>query len=501
MSSIPGISQSLQYAQAPTSSTASFVSTSQVAVVESDVEVAQASVSLSANLNNVTAATGTGQLTLEFARALQGATEVDPATGQREIIAGANAQLTTTLNSLLVQSGFSSAQASDATADLATELAQGGPITLTASYDQSTQNSASTASIYSSGAASSISAVDATDRSGSITIGINLDTGELNLSLSAQSSSAYASSGKITGLGALSAPVGQFLTLPSGAGSPSGTTQSDFGQVLSNQSLLSLADNPFGTPSLSTASGFGTASANSPLSEGETDTYAALEQVTLTLTDYSSTTNSGANSGSNSDSSGSAAGGPGPDTAATVFSFEGVVSGSGSYAASSPDTVGTGSNASAGDTLKQLLAELNQTTLLAQKEAATLLQGLSDISAQAKAAAQAKQTAAVTTAAATSAASSFASVSAASAAAFSVSVSSAASASSAAADSSSGSPALTGGGRGSGGAVSNSVSIEIGISQTISLQRLDANGYGDTLYKRPDGSLGKISTQPTHVTA
>jgi len=473
MSSILGVSQNLQYTQPPTSSTASFVSTSQVAVVESDTEVAQASVSLSANLNNVTAATGTGQLTLEFARALQGATEVDPATGHREIIAGANAQLTSTLNSLLVQSGFTAAQASNATADLATELAQGGPITLTASYDQSTQNSASTASVYSSGAASSVSAVDATDRSGSITIGINLDTGELNLSLSAQSSSAYASSGKITGSGSLAAPIGQLLVLPSASGSqaPSSTTQSDFGQALSNQSLLSLAANPFdaasAAPSLSNASGFGTASANSPLSESETDTYSALEQETLTLTDYSASNSQG--------NSGSASGGP--DTAATGFSFDAAVSGSSSYTSSAPNDSAAASNANAAGTLQQLLAELNQTTLLAQKEAATLLQGLSDVSAKAKAAAAAKQSADATAASAASSSST-----------------------PAASGSGNGSPALTGSDA-SGISASNAVSIEIGISQTISLQRLDANGYGDTLYKRPDGSLGKISTQPTHVTA
>jgi len=471
MSSILGVSQNLQYTQPPTSSTASFVSTSQVAVVESDTEVAQASVSLSANLNNVTAATGTGQLTLEFARALQGATEVDPATGHREIIAGANAQLTSTLNSLLVQSGFTAAQASNATADLATELAQGGPITLTASYDQSTQNSASTASVYSSGAASSVSAVDATDRSGSITIGINLDTGELNLSLSAQSSSAYASSGKITGSGSLAAPIGQLLVLPSASGSqaPSSTTQSDFGQALSNQSLLSLAANPFdaasAAPSLSNASGFGTASANSPLSESETDTYSALEQETLTLTDYSASNSQG--------NSGSASGGP--DTAATGFSFGAAVSGSSSYTSSAPNDSAAASNANAAGTLQQLLAELNQTTLLAQKEAATL------VSAKAKAAAAAKQSADATAASAASSSSSSSSTPAAS-------------------GSGNGSPALTGSDA-SGISASNAVSIEIGISQTISLQRLDANGYGDTLYKRPDGSLGKISTQPTHVTA
>ena len=185
------------------------------------------------------------------------------------------------------------------------------------------------------------------------------------------------------------------------------------------------------------------------------------------MTDYSASNSQG--------NSGSASGGP--DTAATGFSFGAAVSGSSSYTSSAPNDSAAASNANAAGTLQQLLAELNQTTLLAQKEAATLLQGLSDVSAKAKAAAAAKQSADATAASAASSSST-----------------------PAASGSGNGSPALTGSDA-SGISASNAVSIEIGISQTISLQRLDANGYGDTLYKRPDGSLGKISTQPTHVTA
>ena len=478
MSSISAIlnaTQGLPYAplsSSSSSSASSYVSTSQTSIVESDSEVAQASVSLSANLNGVSAATGTGQLTLAFARALQTATQVDPTTGGREIIAGANAQLTSTLNALLVQNGFTSAQAASATASLTTELAQGGPINLTASYDQATHASGTQSYDYGPNAASTVSAVDATDRSSSITIGINLATGELNLSLTAQNSSAYASSGKIAGAGTLVAPVGLFLLLPSstvptsaGTSGPSGSTQSDFGQVLSNQSLTGLAAEALGAaPSNSGASGFGIASANSPLSESEVDTYSAEEQISLSLTDYSTTGGPNSTSGA-------------PGAVGKSSNFDASVSGSSSYSSSTAQSTGSTSNTSASDTLQQLLAELNQAKLLVQQETSELLQSLPDIAAKAKAAAQAGQ-------------------------------STAGQATPAATDATSDTPESTGSdtigpsaNASSSSSASNTVSVLIGITQTISLQQLDLNGYGDTLYKRPDGSLGKISTQPTHVTA
>jgi len=463
---------------ASSSSASSYVSTSQTSVVESDAEVAQASVSLSANLNGVSAATGTGQLTLAFARALQTATQVDPTTGGREIIAGANAQLTSTLDTLLVQNGFTTAQAASATADLATQLAQGGPINLTASYDQTTKASGSLSYDYGSSAAGTVSAVDATDRSSSITIGINLATGELNVSLTAQNSSAYASSGKISGSGTLTAPVGLFLLLPSaavptgtGTSGPSGSSQSNFGQVLSNQSLTGLAAEALGAaPSNSGGSGFGVASANSPLAESEVDTFSAEEQISLSLTDYSTTGGPSSTSGA-------------PGAVGKNTNFDESVSGSNSYSSSTAQSTGVTSSSNASDTLQQLLAELNQAKLLVQQETAQLLQSLPDIAAKAKAAAQAAQSTAGQSKPVASDATSDSSAPA------------SAEAAGPSANASSGSSTS------SGSSASNTVSILVGITQTISLQQLDLNGYGDTLYKRPDGSLGKISTQPTHVTA
>jgi hypothetical protein len=46
-----------------------------------------------------------------------------------------------------------------------------------------------------------------------------------------------------------------------------------------------------------------------------------------------------------------------------------------------------------------------------------------------------------------------------------------------------------------------SVQAQIGVSQTVSISQTDRTGHGTTLYKRPDGSLGKFTTTPTTVTA
>ena len=106
MSNILSALQGLQYGLPAIGPSGSFESINQATVDEASVQVAGAQVSLNANLNQVTASTGTGQLALAFAQALQSATEVDPATGHLEIIAGANAQLSSALNTLLVQKGI-----------------------------------------------------------------------------------------------------------------------------------------------------------------------------------------------------------------------------------------------------------------------------------------------------------------------------------------------------------------------------------------------------------
>lgn len=434
--------QGLPYTSSALAPANSYLSTTSVSINEADSEVAQASVSLSANLNNVTAATGTGQLTLAFARALQGATQVDPVTGHRELIAGANTQLTATLTSLLEQNGFTAGEASAATSSLAAQLAQGGPIKLSASYGQLTHNNGTLTTDYGGSATSSVSAVDSTQRASTITIGINLDTGALSVALKSQNSAVYVSNGEINGSGSISAPVGLFLQLPVGEqAGPSGSTQSDFGQALSNQSLASLAISVLGeAASGSGHSGFGTASAFSPLTESETDTFSSDESVSLTLTDFTTPGSRG--------------------NVQQSVNFDQSQNGTSTYSSSTSENKAVTSNSSANNALQQLLAELNQSKLLGQKETSELLQSLPDISAKAKAAAQAQGAAGGTAAVA----------------------------------------ALNGNATTEAGA-SNTVSVDIGVTQTIALQQLDANGYGNTLYKRPDGSLGLISTQPTHVTA
>lgn len=467
MSSILGATQGQQQFTPPTFGSGTFLDVSQVAVAQQTTQEADASVSINANLNNVTAATGTGQLALAFAQAVQSATQVDPSTGHREIIAGANAQLTSTLNTLLEQNGFTSQQASAATANLATELAQGGQITLSTSYDQATQASASVTSNYASGASSWTSAVEATDRSGSLTIGLNLNTGEVNVAATSQSYATYVSQGEIAGSGSLAAPVGQLLLLPSsgaasGAGAVNATAQA-VGSLL--QSSLGQASN--GVPDFSDLAadpfgGFGTASANSPLSESEVDTYSAAEVETLSLTNYSQA--DGAQAAQDAAANAPSVGSSSPSGTQTT-STDNAAAIAASYAsAAAASSASTPSINSAEDTLHQLVASLNNTKLLAQQETASLLQSLSKLAAAANAAANSNQSDARNLANLGGAATPASSTTA-------------------------------------GGQSSDYFSLQISFTQTLSIQQLDLNGYGSTLYQRPDGNLGQVSTQPTHVTA
>jgi hypothetical protein len=455
MSTVPALSSGLSY-QPTTSPSGSYLSTSQAAINETDTESAQASVSLSANLNGVSAATGTGQLTLAFARAVQGATEVDPDTGHLEITAGANAALVSTINSLLEQSGLTAAQASSATANLGNELTQGGPITLTANFLQSSQASGSVSSDYGPNASSVTSAVEATTRSSSIAIGIDLDTGELSVSLVAQNKATYISNGSTTGAGTLASPIGQFLQLPSATFGASNTASSDFGATLSNQSLADLASETLGgTPSVAgqTASqaGFGTSTAFSPLTENEVDTYASDIRLKLTLTQYSP---------DGQQLSPNQLGG-----AAQTVTFDSQVSGNDSYSSTTTQStaVSSGSDYSGGESLQQLFAELNQVTLLGNKETTAFLQSLPNAAGSAKAGGATGQPGTASGTAPSSLAPAESSAAA--------------------------------------KAIAKVATIVLGATQTTSLQRLDADGYGATLYKRPDGSAGTISARATRTTA
>lgn len=461
MSTINGLIPNSPYALTG-SGAGSFIDASQVAVAESTTEVSQASVSLSANLNGVSAGTAAGELTLQFAQALQSATTVDPSTGQRELASGADAQLTAAFSALLEQNGFSSSQASTAANSLEIQLAQGGQVDLAASYAQTGSVSGSITSAYGTGAASSVSAIASTQRAGSIEIGINLATGELSVDLSSQNISSYQAQGQISGSGNLAGPVAQALVLPGTATQNSGDVLSLVGgsalDTLKQGLGLSLPD------SLGGSSGLGALTAASPLSESGSEVSVLAESVTATLIDIGATTYSGGDSGSDAGGpAGGAGSGSGLDLAATQ---SGALSTAGDTA-----TAAAGTQAQAETTtsvLQQLVAELNSARVLAQQEVAGLLQGLAQLSAHASGANGATDNG----------------------------TGSAADASDTAADGGSGATGLNGLTVASGYA-----SISIGIVQTLTVQQLDGNGYGSTLYQRPDGSLGAVTTSPLSLTA
>ncbi|WP_158902533.1 hypothetical protein [Burkholderia sp. L27(2015)] len=408
---------------------------------EQATETANAAVSLNANLNGVTAATGTGELALEFAQAIQGATQVDPSTGNREIIAGAGAQLTTTINNLLVQNGFSAEQASTLSANLTTQLAKSGSLTLSAAYDNNSQTSQVSISSYTAGGISLASSVGATDQSGSISIGINLDTGELNVALQEQTSSTYQAYGNLTTTSAPANVAGDLLASTVGAltseSEAADSSGSDFGQALSGS-------NPSNSGSGGASSGAASASGNSPLSETETDTFAltALSAVAgvLTLPSDGATGSQGASPNTPADSSTST-----PQAGAS--------------------TAPSSSNDSSDAGLQSLISSLNEVRVASQQEVTSLLQSLAKIAAQAQAAANAAEHKAATAGNTNNGASNAATA------------------------------------IGIHAGPTNDFEIQFGFTQTTSIQLLDLNGYGSTLYKRPDGSLGQITTQPVHESA
>ena len=418
-----------------------------VAGAEQTTETANAAVSLNANLNGVTAATGTGELALEFAQAIQGATQVDPATGDREIIAGAGAQLTTTINNLLVQSGFSAEQASTLSASLATQLAKTGSLTLSAAYDSDSQVSQVSISSYSAGGVSLASSVGATDQSGSISIGINLDTGELNVALQGQTSATYEAYGNLTTTSApvtaaadvLASTVGA-LTGESEAADSSGA---DFAQVLGG---LNPSNSGSSGAQSGTASGAASASGNSPLSETETDTFAltVLSAVSGVLIPPGA----------------GAAGSQGASPSTPADSSAGTPQ---DGASNSPSSSSNSDSSDAG--LQSLISSLNEVRVASQQEITSLLQSLAKVAAQAQATASAAGHKAEVAGSTNDGASNAATPT------------------------------------GIQAGPTNDFEIQFGFTQTTSIQLLDLNGYGSTLYKRPDGSLGQITTQPVHESA
>jgi len=103
-----------------------------------------------------------GLLAQEFAQAANSATTVDPSTGLSEVSATARTQLSSTLNTLLVQSGFSQSQADAATVASSMSTSYG------TDYGSRTM---------------SISTVAVNERSGSVAIEFDPTSGKLSISL------------------------------------------------------------------------------------------------------------------------------------------------------------------------------------------------------------------------------------------------------------------------------------------------------------------------------
>jgi hypothetical protein len=124
----------------------------------------------------IEAAESVSQLAQAFMQAAQSATSVDPATGQHEMSTSASSQLSNALGQLLVQSGLSQQQADAATQGFIAQLDKGGPVDLEASSSSVASLSAS----YSSQAMSA-STVAVTQRSGSVSIDFDPDTGSVSI--------------------------------------------------------------------------------------------------------------------------------------------------------------------------------------------------------------------------------------------------------------------------------------------------------------------------------
>ncbi|GGF01083.1 hypothetical protein GCM10011611_03340 [Aliidongia dinghuensis] len=425
-----------------------------------------AAVSLDADLSGTTSTTEAGWLTLGIAKALQAATSVDSATGHRELIAGAGDQLTQAIDNLLTSAGFTSDEAANATANLSQELAQGGQISLafTGAHNTSYSNTAT----FSNGDRSSVfTNTNLGQVSHALTIGIDLDSGALSISL------------KTHGNG-----VGQSSELYVNGG----FTVENYNQ---------------GAIAWETGRGEGTYTTNgtagSELTETETESSASVEQGTRQIVDSLNGNQSVLNIGW------SLVNGQYSQKRSTIgidqslFATAPVQQLEQEAPAPTPsdqivltNTPGTApspkADATSDDALKRLIDNLTDPKIFKENEAASLVARLAAIAdgvrAQTKATAEAldKEIAARKDAAKETplTAAQQRDLDALEAHAQ---------------DASAIYEAL---GSGQGG---RQAQIEIGVSQTLAVTQTDAQGHGVTLYKRPDGSLGKFATAPTRVTA
>jgi hypothetical protein len=175
------------------------------------------------------ATANTSQFEAAFGQILQTATTVDPATGQREMTATADSELSGALQNLLVESGFTAQQAEAVGASFGEQLAKGGSVSLNASFATTSAASFTVSGFtkalagniaVSAGYGTTLSASGTTvnARAGSVSITFDPDSGALSVSLDNQSVSATSSVIKVASPGALatSSPPGDTTTVGHG---------------------------------------------------------------------------------------------------------------------------------------------------------------------------------------------------------------------------------------------------------------------------------------------
>ena len=453
-----------------------------------------ASVSLSSDLSSATASTETGQLALGFAQALDSATTVDQTTGQRELKAGQGDALVAALNSLLMQHGFTQDQATAVTTTLSNELSSGSPLSLSGSFDSLSASSVSATGAYGANGVWTAHSVTQTEMSGTLNLSVDA-SGQLNIALNSQTVSTAKYTGEVKGTGAMSAPVvvidvpgldgttGSVALTAGSIGATSGSPAfASFDQA--NQAALSAMENAL--PDV-LKNGLTAPDANSPVKETEADTAIAAASTQVMLLTTRSIAGQGAQ-GSGGDAGTNA---QGDSSSATDVASDGTQGSSGTNPdGSSGDSALTtllSAAKSEATALKQLLDSVSKTTLSGSGDATKRLKDLLD------AARRALDGEASTSATGSSGADSTSPSDA----------TGSSNGSGVAGTNTDGTSDATNGSSPSStsSASSASLSIEISYTQTISMQLVDEQGYGSTLYARPDGSLGKIVTQPTYATA
>lgn len=152
-------------------------------------------------LRAMVATANVSQFEAAFTQVLQSASTVDPATGQREMTATADSELSGALQNFLVESGFTAQQAQAVSASFGEQLAKGGAVSVNASFAAASATSFSVSgftkafignTVVSAGYGTTLSAASTTvnARAGSVSISFDPDSGALSVSLDNQSTSA-----------------------------------------------------------------------------------------------------------------------------------------------------------------------------------------------------------------------------------------------------------------------------------------------------------------------